>query len=156
MHCFELEAAKLSVSMLLKARSSANKSSDPVLLCNDLGSKREAARPGSIGSGAVVPSSGHHSMSVKEAVRIAQSNNFMGLICSSRLLVSSQSPITYPWSRWLLGVHTLTNFVEYGALSDRVDQSGRVSARYGHLRRQSAKCLYSAFLSNARGCGWHA
>lgn len=27
-------------------------------------------------------------MSVKEAVRIAQSNNFMGLVCSSRLLVS--------------------------------------------------------------------
>lgn len=30
-------------------------------------------------------------MSVKEAVRIAQSNNFMGLVCSSRLLVSLQS-----------------------------------------------------------------
>lgn len=58
----------------------------PVLLCNDLGAKREAATPGAIGPGAVVPSSGHHSMSVKEAVRIAQSNNFMGLVCSSRLL----------------------------------------------------------------------
>ena len=56
---------------------------DPVLLCNDLGAKREAST-----SGAVVTSSGHHSMSVKEAVRIAQSNNFMGLVCSSRLLVS--------------------------------------------------------------------
>ena len=30
-------------------------------------------------------------MSVKEAVRIAQSNNFMGLVCSSRLLVSYYS-----------------------------------------------------------------
>ena len=72
----------------------ADESPDPVLLCNDLGAKRESARPGAIGLGAVVPSSGHHSISVKEAVRIAQSNNFMGLICSSRLLVSMQSPIT--------------------------------------------------------------
>lgn len=72
----------------------ANKSPDPVLLCNDLGAKREAARPGAIGQGAVVPSSGHHSMSVKEAVRIAQSNNFMGLVCSARLLVSLRSLIT--------------------------------------------------------------
>ena len=30
-------------------------------------------------------------MSVKESVRIAQSNNFMGLVCSSRLLVSYHS-----------------------------------------------------------------
>ena len=68
----------------------ANRSPDPVLLCNDLGAKREAARPGASQSGAVIPSSGHNSMSVKEAVRIAQSNNFMGLVCSSRLLVSLQ------------------------------------------------------------------
>lgn len=60
---------------------------DPVLLCNDLGAKREAPKSGVAHSGAVVVSSGHHSMSVKEAVRIAQSNNFMGLVCSSRLLV---------------------------------------------------------------------
>lgn len=71
----------------------ANKSLDPVLLCNDLGAKREAVKPGSLSPGAVVASSGHHSMSVKEAVRIAQSNNFMGLVCSSRLLVSLQTPI---------------------------------------------------------------
>ncbi len=58
---------------------------DPVLLCNDLGSGR--AIPVSTQSG-VVQSSGRRSMSVKVAVRIAQSNNFMGLICSSRLLVS--------------------------------------------------------------------
>lgn len=70
--------------------AAADKTPDPVLLCNDLGAKREAATPGAIDPGAVVPSSGHHSMSVKEAVRIAQSNNFMGLVCSSRLLVSLQ------------------------------------------------------------------
>lgn len=69
--------------------SAADKSPDPVLLCNDLGAKREVASSGAISPGAVVASSGHHSMSVKEAVRIAQSNNFMGLVCSSCLLVSS-------------------------------------------------------------------
>ena len=54
------------------------------MLCNDLGSRREMTKPGV----AVVESSGHGTTSVKEAVRIAQSNNFMGLICCSRLLVS--------------------------------------------------------------------
>ena len=61
---------------------------DPVLLCNDLGTKREAlAKADTTTFGSIIDSSGHHSMSVKEAVRIAQSNNFMGLLCSSRLLV---------------------------------------------------------------------
>lgn len=73
---------------------------DPVLLCNDLGTKRDPKNPG-----AVVKSNGHGSISVKEAVRVAQSNNFMGLVCNSRLLVSfssssssssSFSPSPYP------------------------------------------------------------
>lgn len=34
----------------------------------------------------MIPSCGRTDMSIKEAVRIAQSNNFMGLICTSRLL----------------------------------------------------------------------
>ena len=55
---------------------------DPVLLCNDLGTKRDPTNPG-----AVVKSNGHGSVSVKEAVRVAQSNNFMGMVCNSRLLV---------------------------------------------------------------------
>lgn len=54
-----------------------------MLLCNDLGTKRDPKNPG-----AVVKSNGHGSISVKEAVRVAQSNNFMGLVCNSRLLVS--------------------------------------------------------------------
>ena len=66
---------------------------DPVLLCNGLGTKPEAAQPGSHVAGPVVPSSGHHSISVKEAVRIAQSNNFMGLVCNSTLLVSTSSAL---------------------------------------------------------------
>jgi CDK inhibitor PHO81 len=60
----------------------ADHDSDPVLLCNDLGTKRDPRHPG-----AVVRSNGHASISVKEAVRIAQSNNFMGLMCNARLLV---------------------------------------------------------------------
>ena len=44
---------------------------DPVLLCNDLGTQK------------ALPST---TMSIKEAVRVAQSNIFMGLICSSRVL----------------------------------------------------------------------
>lgn len=56
---------------------------DPVLLCNDLGAKQNASGL----SAAEIEISGRSSMSVKEAVRIAQSNNFMGLVCSSRLLV---------------------------------------------------------------------
>ena len=72
---------------------------DPVLLCNDLGAKREATRVHDNNPNLAVTSSGHNSMSVKEAVRIAQSNNFMGLICSSRLLVSRRLPPSFSVSR---------------------------------------------------------
>ena len=58
---------------------------DPVLLCNDLGAKQDMSCP----SSGMVEMSGRGSMSVKEAVRIAQSNNFMGLVCTSRLLVET-------------------------------------------------------------------
>ena len=34
----------------------------------------------------MVRSCGRQTLSIKEAVRIAQSNNFMGLVCTSRLL----------------------------------------------------------------------
>jgi CDK inhibitor PHO81 len=54
----------------------------PVFLCNDLGREDAGMAP------RVVQSSGRRSASIKEVVRIAQSNNFMGLICYSRLLVS--------------------------------------------------------------------
>ncbi|CZT44080.1 probable Nuc-2 protein [Rhynchosporium secalis] len=52
----------------------------PVFLCNDLG------REGELAPSTSVLSSGRRTTSIKEAVRIAQNNNFMGLICSSRLL----------------------------------------------------------------------
>ncbi|KAI5458108.1 hypothetical protein BGZ63DRAFT_416545 [Mariannaea sp. PMI_226] len=52
----------------------------PVFLCNDLGREETT---GVVNGGL---SSGRRSASIKEVVRIAQSNNFMGLICYSRLL----------------------------------------------------------------------
>ena len=54
----------------------------PVFLCNDLGREGESA------GSAAIQTSGRRTTSIKEAVRTAQNNNFMGLICSSRLLVS--------------------------------------------------------------------
>ncbi|BDD61908.1 hypothetical protein MAP00_006927 [Monascus purpureus] len=56
----------------------------PVLLCNDLGQIRDLTRD--VGSLPLIDSSGRASMSIKESARIAQSNNFMGLICRSSLL----------------------------------------------------------------------
>ncbi|KAI1817144.1 hypothetical protein GGS20DRAFT_102228 [Poronia punctata] len=52
----------------------------PVFLCNDLGRDDVMPAPN------VVQYSGRKTFSVKEAVRIAQNNNLMGLICSARLL----------------------------------------------------------------------
>lgn len=52
----------------------------PVFLCNDLG--REEVMSAS----SVIQSSGRRTSSIKEVVRIAQGNNFMGLLCCSRLL----------------------------------------------------------------------
>lgn len=54
----------------------------PVFLCNDLG--REDVMP----APDVIQSCGRRMSSIKEVVRIAQNNNFMGLVCCSRLLVS--------------------------------------------------------------------
>jgi CDK inhibitor PHO81 len=70
----------------------------PVFLCNDLGREGEVEFKGIggqsrlSGAGEVVRSSGRRTTSVKEAVRIAKDNNFMGLICCSRLLVGFSSP----------------------------------------------------------------
>ncbi|KAL2888869.1 Ankyrin repeat protein nuc-2 [Ceratocystis lukuohia] len=52
----------------------------PVFLCNDLGRDETMAAPD------VVQPSGRRAVSIKEAVRVAQSNNLMGLICSGKLL----------------------------------------------------------------------
>jgi CDK inhibitor PHO81 len=59
----------------------------PVFLCNDLGREDTFSAPN------VIQSSGRRSASIKEVVRIAQSNNLMGLMCYSQLLVSFLSPV---------------------------------------------------------------
>ena len=56
---------------------------DPVFLCNELGAE---SAPSPSGRTQTVQSSGRSTISVKEAVQIARDNNFMGLMCSSRLL----------------------------------------------------------------------
>lgn len=82
----------ISISIIGVARClpnvKINTSPDPVLLCNDLGQIRDLTQD--VSSLPVVRSSGRTSMSIKESARIAQSNNFMGLMCRSSLLVSPQ------------------------------------------------------------------
>ena len=56
---------------------------DPVFLCDDLGSEEYMQTT----SADRHFDRGTASLSIKEAVKIAQNNNFMGLICQSRLLV---------------------------------------------------------------------
>ncbi|KAK3304257.1 uncharacterized protein B0T15DRAFT_234177 [Chaetomium strumarium] len=53
----------------------------PVFLCNDLG-----RQPSQEGQDCGVGGAQHPASSIKDAVRTAQSNNFMGLICCERLL----------------------------------------------------------------------
>jgi CDK inhibitor PHO81 len=53
----------------------------PVFFCNDLG-RLQQREEGPVGEAQ------HNGLSIKDAVRTAQSNNFMGLICCERLLVS--------------------------------------------------------------------
>lgn len=68
----------------------------PVFLCNDLG------RPGAVSTvDGPAQSSGRRSASIKEVVRIAQTNNLMGLICYSGLLVS-------PPRSWRCSIHMST------------------------------------------------
>ena len=62
---------------------------DPVLLSNDLGEARYMTNPG-----LAVRSSGQSSMSIKDAARLAQNNNFMGVICRSSILVSGTSSLS--------------------------------------------------------------
>lgn len=53
----------------------------PVLLCNDLGSARHVRERTMRGMGEI-----RAPLSIKESARLAQNNNFMGLICRSRIL----------------------------------------------------------------------
>ena len=55
-----------------------------MLLCNDLGASDQSVPP----PASQARDDGQAAMSVKEAVRIAQANNFMGLVCRTQILVS--------------------------------------------------------------------
>lgn len=57
----------------------------PVFMCNDLGREEVSMAPPQMIAAAV--NHGRRSSSIKEVVRTAQSNNFMGLVVASRLLV---------------------------------------------------------------------
>ncbi len=67
----------------------------PVFLCNDLGAVTSEPAD-ALPAGGLIRSGGRRATSIKEVVRTAQSNNFMGLICCSRLLVSSVPPAAFP------------------------------------------------------------
>nr|POF16380.1 ankyrin repeat protein nuc-2 [Quercus suber] len=59
----------------------------PTLLCNDLGvGPLPTVEQEVQAQSAIVSNCGRASLSIKESVRIAQTNNFMGLICTSNLL----------------------------------------------------------------------
>ena len=103
---------------------------DPVLLCKELGAEGLVAQTGA----SSVQSSGRSSMSVKEAVQIARSNNFMGLVCSWRLLVSQSSTCTDL-------VHFQRNVLtapkkkkEARTVTHRSDQNSRPSANLRSVR----------------------
>lgn len=67
----------------------------PVFLCNDLGREEVSMAPPQMIAAAA--NHGRRSSSIKEVVRTAQSNNFMGLMVSSRLLVCLCFLIHAPW-----------------------------------------------------------
>lgn len=92
----------------------------PVFLCNDLGREEGIAPPNA------VQTSGRRSMSIKEAVRIAQSNNFMGLICYSRLLVSKLLPAL---------IHSVLTIAGYGPRTRGRHQVSRTCTRHGQIIR---------------------
>lgn len=85
MHSSQLETTKLCVLVESLTREQLIADfdvADPVLLCNDLGLQlKVGSSPASH-----VLSDGGSAMSIKEAVRISQLNNFMGLVCRSQIL----------------------------------------------------------------------
>lgn len=111
---------------------------DPVLLCNELGADASLS---SSNQSQTVQSSGRTTISVKEAVQIAKDNNFMGLICSSRLLVSSSKhtrSLSYlsPLRDETCGKLHLADINLLGSCPclDRVYQNCRPCSRFGYLR----------------------
>ena len=67
----------------------------PVLLCNDLGERSTVVQP--TGTSSPVMGDGRMSLSIKESARLAQTNNFMGLSCRFRILVSGRTVFADRW-----------------------------------------------------------
>ncbi|KAK0651278.1 ankyrin repeat protein nuc-2 [Cercophora newfieldiana] len=88
----------------------------PVFLCNDLGRRVEEGEIQAEKGG--VRSDGARSSSIKDAVRTAQSNNLMGLICCSRLLDM---------------VPALVDAIKSGGLALVVDRSGEKQPEFNPL-----------------------
>lgn len=134
--------------------------SDPVLLCNDLGQIRDLTSD--VNMLPHVDSSGRASMSIKDAARIAQGNNFMGLICRSSLLVRFPMPdasLTFNWSPgggfWLT-THALLCVMQnvVPALVETIKERGLVlvadtSDEVGQTDRTDALAAASAMAVNA-------
>lgn len=96
---------------------------DPVLLCDEIGAENAPSSS--------ILSSGRTTLSVKEAVRVATSNNFMGLICSSRLLVCPSLPCIY--------LHQTNPCKVSCTSSHRCDQGGKSSSHIRCLRKQGGR-----------------
>ena len=105
--------------------SSLTLPTDPVLLRNNLGSDVEIGASNT----SEVSNDVRSSMSIKEAVRIAQENNFMGLVCNLRLLVS-RGWVRRVWSN-------LTLCIEISTSIDRDHQGCRT--------RSCRRYLWAAF-----------
>jgi hypothetical protein len=101
---------------------------DPVLFCNDLAADDASHHT-------AVPSNGKSTLSVKEAVSIARNNNFMGLICRSRLLVSRHSI-------FLILSQKLT-MLDTGTKTDRVRQDCWLSPHIRYLWITSRRRRFS-------------
>lgn len=99
----------------------------PVFLCNDLGREEVSMAPPQMIAAAA--NHGRRSSSIKEVVRTAQSNNFMGLVVSSRLLVSGIHSLH---CLIISGLHCTT---ENGARPGRCDQSARSRPRCRQVLR---------------------
>jgi len=94
----------------------------PVFLCNELGADESAQSP----SGQhTIQSSGRTTISVKEAVQIARDNNFMGLICSSRLLDLAPALIESIKTAGLVLVSDITDSVADNGVGLQVAQPRR-------------------------------
>ena len=114
--------------------------SDPVFLCNELGADSTQSASG---GRQAIESSGRTTISVKEAVQIARDNNFMGLMCSSRLLDLAPALIESIKTAGLVLVSDITDSVaESGGLQVAAPRRHRTPDGVdGFLRGNGVLCF---------------